>query len=584
MRKRLASILRIPGDEAAFPILVAMRKTLRQGYDRQSFVADLFAGLVVGVVAIPLSMALAIAVDAPPQHGLYTAFVCGALVALLGGSKHQVTGPTAAFVVILAPIVGRFGLGGLLTAGLLAGLILVAMGVLRFGRLLQFIPHPVTTGFTAGIATVIAGLQLKDFFGLRIADAKAFSRLDFVEKMEALVHARGSAHLGELAVGAGTLAVLLVAPRVTKRVPAPLVALFLASVAAAIVHRALPHVEIATIGDRYAAPELPRPTLPWAGNALSLAYARALLPAAFAIAMLGAIESLLSAVVADGMTGKRHDSNAELVALGIGNIVGPFFGAIAATGALARTATNIRSGARSPVAAIVHALVVLLFMLFLARLVAYVPMSSLAALLMLVAWNMSEARHAVHIVRIAPKSDVAVLLTCYVLTVVFDMVVAVSVGVMLAALLFMRRMSELTQSRTALVSEEMHNARLPDSILLYEIAGAMFFGAAQVAMDQLDRVDAKVKVVIFDLGRVPTIDATGIVALESAVTRLRRAKKRVLIAGPLPKPSGIFDRSSVSRDAEVVFDRPEAIAIAIGAADLPVASARPPHVGPASSR
>lgn len=572
MRKRLASILQIPGDESTFPIFVAMRRTLQQGYTSKTFVADLLAGLVVGVVAIPLSMALAIAIDAPPQHGLYTAVVCGALVALLGGSKFQVTGPTAAFVVILAPIVGKFGLGGLLTAGLIAGLILVGMGVLRFGRLLQFIPHPVTTGFTAGIATVIAGLQLKDFFGLKLADAKGFSKLDFVEKMGALFHARSTMQIGETIVGVGTLAILLISPRITKRVPGPLIALALASIGVLVARQLVPTLQIATIGMRYEAPSPPHFVIPWQGTSLSLPYLRELLPAAFAIAVLGAIESLLSAVIADGMTGKRHDSNAELVALGIGNIVGPFFGGIAATGALARTATNIRAGARSPIASIIHSTVVLLFMLFLARLVAYVPMASLSALLLLVAWNMSEVRHAIKIVRIAPRSDVAVLLTCYVLTVVFDMVVAVSVGVMLAALLFMRRMSDLTQGRAKLVSDEAKDVKVPDAIMLYEIAGPMFFGAAQRSMGELQTVDDKIKVVVLDLGRVPTIDATGLVALESAIDRLRRSKKHVVVAGPLPEPKKVFDRSEVFQDITVAPDRQVALALAVGSIDMPVDS------------
>lgn len=574
MKKRLAALFKIPGDDV-FPIFVAMRRTLRQGYDRRAFVSDLLAGLVVGVVAIPLSMALAIAVDAPPQHGLYTAVVAGAIVALFGGSKFQVTGPTAAFVVILAPIVAKFGIGGLLTAGLMAGVILVGMGVLRFGRLLQFIPHPVTTGFTAGIATVIAGLQLKDFFGLRVEDAKAFSRLEFLEKLGTLWHVRGTIHIADFACGAATLAILLLVPRITKKVPAPLIALAIVSLAVVVIRRFDPNLDVTTIGARYAAPSPPHPIVPWQGNVLSITYFRELLPSAFAIAMLGAIESLLSAVIADGLTGKRHDSNAELVALGIGNIIAPFFGGIAATGALARTATNIRSGARSPIASVVHACVVLLFMLFLARLVAYVPMASLAALLLLVAWNMSEVRHALHIVRIAPKSDVAVLLTCYVLTVVFDMVVSVSAGVMLAALLFMRRMSELTQGRALLVSDEGKDEAIPEGILVYEIAGPMFFGAAQNAMGQLDRIDSKVRVLVLDLGRVPTIDATGLVALESALGKLRSSKTRVIVAGPLPEPRRVFDKSDIFKDTRVAQDRTAALDLAKELLEAPVSQRAP---------
>lgn len=583
MRKRLASLIGgVDGgfdrEKAPRPVFTAMRRTLEAGYDRKAFTADVLAGLVVGVVAIPLSMALAIAVDAPPQNGLYTAVIAGAIVALFGGSKFQITGPTAAFVVILAPIVAKHGLGGLLTAGLIAGVILLVMGWMRLGRLLQFIPHPVTTGFTAGIATVIATLQLRDFLGLRVADAKAFSHLGYTEKLDALWAARGTLSPTELAVGAVSLGLLLVVPRITRRIPAPLLVLVLVSVAVFALGRVWPGLHVATIGDRYRSPTPPHPIIPWGDATMSVAYIRELLPSASAIAMLGAIESLLSAVIADGMTGKRHDPNAELVALGVGNIVAPFFGGIAATGALARTATNIRAGARSPIAAVVHSVVVLLFMLFLAPLVSYVPMASLAALLLLVAWNMSELRHAIRIVRIAPKSDVTVLLTCFVLTVVFDMVVAVSVGVMLAALLFMRRMSELTQSRLVLGSEEEQEGTIPKGIVLYEIAGPMFFGAAQNAMGSLATIGEHTKVVVLDLGRCPTIDATGLVALESSLQKLRSTHKRVVIAGPLPQPQRVFDKAGLLKDVRVAESRAHALEIASDIADLPL-SERPPPVG-----
>ena len=584
MRKRLASLLVGAGVDGEVPrpspppILTAIRRTFQAGYDRKALTADVLAGLVVGIVAIPLSMALAIAVDAPPQNGLYTAVVAGAVVAVLGGSKFQITGPTAAFVVILAPIVAKHGLGGLLTAGLLAGMILVAMGWMRLGRLLQFIPHPVTTGFTAGIATVIATLQLRDFLGLQVADAKAFSRMDYVEKVEALWHARGTIAPSELAVGAVTLGLLLVVPKITRKVPAPLLVLTFVSVVVLGLGKAWPGLHVATIGDRYHPPVPPHPMVPWGDARLSLAYVRELLPSASAIAMLGAIESLLSAVIADGMTGKRHDPNAELVALGVGNIVAPFFGGIAATGALARTATNIRAGARSPLAGVVHAAVVLLFMLFLAPAVSYVPMTSLAALLLLVAWNMSEVRHAIRIVRIAPKSDVAVLLTCFVLTVVFDMVVAVSVGVMLAALLFMRRMSELTQSRIYLGSEEETQGAVPKGVVVYEIAGPMFFGAAQNAMGSLSAIGEDTKVVVLDLGRCPTIDATGLVALESSLLQLRAGRKRVIVAGPLPQPRRVFDKADLLKDVRVAESRERAIEIASEVVDMPLSERTPPVV------
>src|SRR6266446_2165712 len=429
----------------------AVRAVLAEGYSAADLRRDALAGLVVGVVALPLSMALAIAVGVPPQHGLYTAIVAGLVVPLLGGSRFQVTGPTAAFVVILAPVVSRFGIGGLLLAGAMAGAILVAMGLLRLGRLIQFIPHPVTTGFTAGIGTVIGVLQLKDLLGL----VPTRSPDHFAERVQALWQARGTASLFELGLGLGTLLLLVLLPRLSRRVPAPLVALPVAAVAAFWMHR---HgIDVATIGSRFHSvvdgvrvdgiPRLPPlPVKPWTlGPALPLALRtlRALLPASLAIALLGAIESLLSAVVADGMAGTKHDPDAELLALGVGNVVCPFFGGIAATGAIARTATGIRYGSRSPISTMVHAVVVLAAVLALAPLISYLPMAALAALLLLVAWNMSEAKHFFHMIRIAPKSDVAVLLTCYFLTVVFDMVIAVTAGMVLPAFLFMRRMAEV---------------------------------------------------------------------------------------------------------------------------------------------
>jgi sulfate permease, SulP family len=541
-------------DPRALPIATALRRVLARGYGLADLRADLLAGVVVGVVALPLSMALGIAIGAAPQQGLYTAMVAGAVVAVLGGCKFQVTGPTAAFVVILAPILSRHGLSGLLTAGFMAGVMLVGMGLARLGRLMQFIPHPVTTGFTTGIATVIATLQLADFFGLRAGPMPEH----YVDKVSALWRARGTFDVRELGVASVTLLGLLVLPRLQKRVPAPLVAIGLVSVGVLALRSAWPTFSVATIGSRFQTvidgvtvhgipSTLPSPALPW-GNGLSLELARDLLPASLAIALLGAIESLLSAVIADGMTGTKHDPNAELVGLGIGNIVAPLFGGIAATGALARTATNIRAGARSPVAAVTHAVVVFSCVLFFAPWVAHVPMASLAALLLVVAWNMSELHGFMGVLRIAPKSDVLVLLSCYGLTVFFDMVVAVSVGVVLAAILFMRRMAELTEARALLGdSDETGQIELPDGVLLYEINGPLFFGAAQNAMTALTAARRdEYKVMILSLGKVSVIDSTGLVALDSAIASLIRRRHNVVLAGPLPRPQSIFEKADLA--------------------------------------
>ena len=534
-----------------------MRRIVARGYRAADLRADAVAGALVGIVALPLSMALAIAVGVPPERGLYTAIVAGAVVALLGGCKFQVTGPTAAFVVILAPIANKFGISGLLTAGVIAGVFLIAMGLFRLGTLIRFIPYPVTTGFTSGIATVIAVLQLKDVFGLEPGKLPDH----FIERIAALFNARGTARWEELAVAVVTFALLVLIPKVEKRVPAPLFAFGFVAATTALVHRFFPAFSVATIGTRFhsvvngvTVSGIPRtpplPGLPWAGGHLSFGDVRELLTAAFAIAMLGAIESLLSATVADGMTNTKHDPNAELVALGIGNVLTPFFGGIPATGALARTATNIRSGARSPIAAVIHAFVVLMSILALAPLVAYVPMAALAALLLRVAWNMAEAHNFVGIVRVAPKSDVAVLLICFTLTVVFDMVVAVSVGVVLAAFLFMRRMADLTESHLNFeaVGEDGDMRPLPPGVLLYEVNGPLFFGAAQRAMSAVqDGIADRSRVLLLDLGRVPVIDVSGLAALENAIGAVLRRKKRVVIAGPLPEPRTIFQRARLEQ-------------------------------------
>ena len=538
------------------PIAAALRRVFAKGYGLPQLRADLLAGVVVGIVALPLSMALAIAVGVPPQHGLYTAIVAGAVVALLGGCKFQVTGPTAAFVVILAPIATKHGVSGLLTAGLLAGFLLVGMGVARLGNLIEYIPYPVTTGFTTGIATVIAALQIKDAFGLETGPLPEH----FVGKLAAFWHARGSARPAELGVALATFVLLKTIPRLTRKIPAPLLAIAVAAVAVAVLAKVTPGFGVATIGTRFhttiagvtyaGIPSVfPTPSLPWGGTPLSYSLIRELLPAAFAIAMLGAIESLLSAVIADGMTDTKHEPNSELVALGIGNIVAPFFGGIAATGALARTATNIGAGARSPFASVTHALVVLGAMLALAPLVAYVPMASLAALLVFVAWNMAELHSFKGIVRVAPKSDVFVLLICFLLTVFTDMVVAVSVGFVLAALLFMRRMSELTESRLRLdSSQEGGSTNVPKGALLYEINGPLFFGAAQKALRALGMQSKDAfKVLIIHLGRVPVIDATGLVALENTISGVLKAHREVILAGPLPKPRDIFDKAKLEK-------------------------------------
>ena len=537
-------------QERAFRLGHALREALAQGYGRAQRRADVLAGIVVGVVALPLSMALAIASGAPPQHGLYTAIVAGAVCALLGGSRVLVAGPTAAFVVILAPISARFGLEGLVLASALAGLILIGMGLLRLGRLIQFVPYPVTTGFTAGIGLVIASLQLADFLGL--SPEKLPGEAMWHERMLALLAALPTLSWPDLATGAASLLVLMTWRRVRSRVPAPLVALLIGALVAFLLERFV-HVHPATLASRFGTPDTPSGipglpplfVLPWnlpgpggASTTLSLAYLESLLPSAFAIAMLGAIESLLAAVVADGMTGQKHQPDVELTALGIANLTAGFFGGFAATGAIARTATSVRSGGRSPIASFVHALFVLASVLLLAPLLGYLPMASLAALLLIVAWNMSEVRHVAQVVRTAPGSDLAVLLSCFALTVVFDMTIAVTAGVLLAALLFMRRMAEISGAELIGPQHPEHGRALPRGVVVYDIGGPLFFGAAHKATSQLFSFDRRdVRVVLLDLEDVPSIDATGIVNLRSAIDRLQSGGIAVLLCGLQPQPS-----------------------------------------------
>lgn len=561
----------------------ALRRMLREGYGASDLRADLLAGIVVGIIALPLSMALAIASGVPPQHGLYTAIVAGAAIALLGGSRFQVSGPTAAFVVVLSPIAAEHGLGGLLVASMLAGAILMGLGIARLGGLIQFVPHPVTTGFTAGIAVVIATLQLRDFLGLDTGPMPAH----YLERVATLARALPTAHLPEVAIGSITLATLLAWPRLLPRlatsVPGPLVALVLATLLAEALRAVAPELAVATIASRFTferggetiagIPNLPPMfALPWTlpaadGHALvpSFALLRELVPAAFTIAMLGAIESLLSSVIADGMTGTRHDPDTELLAQGAGNLLAPFFGGFAATGAIARTATNIRAGARTPMAALFHAAFVLAAVLALAPALGHLPMTALAAMLLLVAWNMSELKHFGHVLRVAPRSDVAVLLICFGLTVIFDMVIAVSVGILLAALLFMRRMAEISDVRLVGPEHDPILPPLPKGVLVYDLSGPLFFGAAQKAMSALDAVQAHVSTVLLDVRDVPIMDATGLVNLESAIERLRRSGVRVILGGVQPQPAEVLARAGIESDEEsvVVCERfDDAVALA----------------------
>ncbi|MGQ0585873.1 MAG: C4-dicarboxylic acid transporter DauA [Gammaproteobacteria bacterium] len=536
------------------PFASALRETLREGYGAADARRDVLAGITVGIIAVPLALALAIASGVPPQHGLYTAFIAGAVIALAGGSRFSVSGPTAAFVVILFPIAQQHGLGGLLVATFMAGVILVAMGWGRMGQLIQYIPYPVTTGFTAGIALVIASLQLKDLLGLDVAGSS-----HFLERVGQVFWALPALHASELALGLATLAVMIAWRRLGAPLPPYLAGAVFAGLAAWLLKTHWPEVPMATIAERFSyvgadgavhagiPPLLPAWHWPWdlpgkdgASLVLSFELVRSLIGPAFAIAMLGAIESLLCAVVADGMTGKKHDPDAELVAQGLGNLAAPLFGGIPATGALARTAANTRAGARSPLASFTHALFVLAAMLTLAPLLSWLPMCGLAALLLKVAWNMSERKNFARILRVAPRGDVLLLLACFFLTVLFDMVLAITAGVVLGSLIFMHRMSKVSMVNLIGEGHPEAPAGLPKDVRFYEIAGPLFFGAAERAMNALRQHDRDVRAVVLDLSAVPTIDASGLVALEEVIDELNEAGIFVALCGAQRNVLGVL--------------------------------------------
>jgi SulP family sulfate permease len=504
--------------------------------------ADIVAGVIVGIVALPLAIAFAIASGLPPERGLYTAIIAGFLVSALGGSRVQIGGPTGAFVVIVYGIVAEFGVDGLVIATIMAGVILVILGLARLGTAIKFIPFPVTLGFTSGIAVVIFSSQIPDLLGLTLDGP---SPPEFLEKWGAYFEHIGTSSPQAAAVAALSLAILLVWPRISRRVPGPLVAIVGATVLVQVAG-----LDVETIGSRYGeiTAALPRPHIP----RIPLADLSQLVAPAFAIAMLGAIESLLSAVIADGMVGGRHRSNVELIGQGIANIAAPIFGGMPATGAIARTATNIRNGGRTPVAGIVHVITLLLITVFLGRWVAYIPLATLAAILVIVAYHMSEWR-TFRSEFSGPRSDVAVLLTTFALTVLVDLVVAIQVGVVLAAFLFMRRMSEVSNI-TAVTAEFGDDVSgLPAGtergpvagVAVYEINGPFFFGAAEKFRDTLATIGGRPRVLILRMRHVMTMDSTGIHALREVIRRSRNDGTLVFLSELRSQPLVALDRAGV---------------------------------------
>ena len=529
-------------------MLVPKLVTTLKDYTREQFSRDLLAGVIVGIVALPLAIAFAIASGVSPERGLYTAIVAGFLISALGGSRVQIGGPTGAFVVIVSGIVAQYGVDGLVLATLMAGFIIVAFGLLRWGGAIKFIPYPVTIGFTSGIALIIFSSQIRDLLGLEMTAVPA----PFVAKWGAYVRAFDSVNPWAFVVAIATLAIIVAWPKVSRRIPGPFVALIATTLLVQLLH-----LPVETIGARFGEIHagLPRPTLP----VITLERMRVLAAPAFTIALLAAIESLLSAVVADGMIGGRHRSNMELVAQGIANIASPLFGGMPATGAIARTATNVKNGGRTPVAGMTHALTLLFITLFFGRWAALIPLATLAAILVVVAFHMSEWRTFASEFR-APKSDVAVLLTTFLLTVLVDLTVAIEVGMVLAAFLFMRRMAEvtnisvLTHEFTDPIDDYEHDPNavrrraIPEGVQVYEITGPFFFGAAETFKDRVSRIAGKPKVLILRMRHVLAIDSTGLHALRELVQRSKREGILVVLSDVHAQPVVALERSGLYDD------------------------------------
>jgi SulP family sulfate permease len=552
----------VPSGSAVFvPKIV----TALKDYNREKFLGDLGAGLIVGVVALPLAIAFAIASGVTPDRGLWTAIVAGFLISLLGGSRVQIGGPTGAFVVIVYGIVQKYGIDGLTVATLMAGVILIAMGVAKLGTMIKFIPHPVITGFTSGIALIIFSGEIKDFLGLRMGPVPA----GFVGKVHAYATTADGFTPAALGVSVLALVIIVVWPKVNRRIPGPFVALIVTTVVATMFQ-----LPVETIGTRFGgiSASVPHPQFPH----LSLVEITSLVGPAFTIALLASIESLLSAVVADGMIGGRHRSNMELIAQGVANIASPLFGGIPATGAIARTATNIKNGGRTPVAGIVHSFTLLVITVFAGRWAGLIPMATLAAILVVVSYHMSEWR-TFRAELSSPKSDVAVLLTTFLLTVLIDLTVAISVGMVLAAFLFIKRMAEVTNVRAlkqGILEEDEGDSDTADEIAaqlrdvpagveIYEINGAFFFGAAEAFKDTLARIAGKPKVLIIRMRNVLLLDSTGMHALRDVVHRSRKDGTAVLLSDvhmqPLVALTGSAILAEIGED-NVVANLDDAVA------------------------
>ncbi|GHU68999.1 sodium-independent anion transporter [Bacteroidia bacterium] len=523
--------------------------TSLKNYSKEKFMTDLMAGVIVGIVALPLAIAFGIASGVSPEKGLITAIIGGFIVSLLGGSSVQIGGPTGAFIVIVYGIIQQFGLEGLAIATVLAGLMLIGMGLLRLGTVIKFIPYPIIVGFTSGIALTIFTTQIKDLFGLRISNVPA----DFISKWIEYGKAIGTVHIGSLIVGILSILIIIYSPRFIKKIPGSLVAIILMTIIIYLLKEFAGLTGIETIGDRFQInASLPKPTtVPITMESINL-----LLPTAFTIAMLGAIESLLSATVADGVTNDRHNSNTELIAQGAANLVTPIFGGIPVTGAIARTMTNINNGGRTPVAGIIHAVVLLLILLFLSPLTKHIPMSCLAGVLVIISYNMSEWRTFKSLLK-NPKSDITVLLVTFFLTVIFDLTIAIEVGILLAMVLLVKRISE-TSSVSVITNEldmqsdaektaDNDQLILPKGVEVYEIDGPFFFGIANKFEESMRTVNIKKpKIRIIRMRKVPFMDSTGLHNLESLYRTSKKENVQIVLSGVNEAVRGVLEKSGFS--------------------------------------
>lgn len=524
---------------------------LRQGYGVRTFRADVIAGLTVAIVALPLALALGIASGASPDKGLITAIVAGFLISLLGGSRVQIGGPTGAFIVVVFNVIAHHGYDGLLLASLLAGVILIVAGYARFGQVIKYIPYPVITGFTSGIAVIIASSQIKDFLGLKISNVPA----GFIPKWEAYITHFSSLDWNTLGIGLMALITILLLKKFAPKVPGYLVAILVACLAVFFLH-----LPVDTIGSRF--PDISSSLPGFAWPVWDLDKLMAIVPSAFTIALLAGIEALLSATVADGMTGYKHRPNQELVAQGVANIASSVLGGLPATGAIARTATNIKAGGKTPMAGIFHALFILLFMMFFTDWMAFIPLAALSAILFIVAWNMSEAHHFIRIYRFS-KSDRLVMLLTFFLTVLVDLTVAIGVGVTLASLLFVQKMSQSSivhaQGRRI---RDMHDQAeedpqqrhdLPEGVEVFRITGPIFFGVADKMIETLQKTGAMPKILIVRMKLVTYMDVAGLNAMKNLITTCHAKGSKVIFSAVQPQPAEMFEKSNIIHNQTDLF-------------------------------